>query len=376
MQTEPFYQRIYDYLLEEIGSGRLKGGDRVPTEKELCQQFGVSRITSKRALEMLTADGYVTRFRGKGSFIRDEGRKSVIPGSSNFICLLISGFRDSFGTTLIYEAEKNCDSLGYHLLIKYTRDSVSGESAAIKALAALNIAGILLMPVHGEHYNADILNLVLKKEPLVFVDRKMRGLAVPSVSTDNVQAAETGTNYLLRLGHRKIAFYSGPVNNVSTLEDRRQGFTNALLKAGIVPDQSLFCQELHTWQYSLADNALVAEDIAIVKAHLERHPEISAAFAADYTGALVLREAAGQMGRTIPRDLSILCFDFPQDISPVPLLAPFTHLCQDERKLAKIAVDMLHNLITRKKPVPAEDITIPARLMEGASTAPARVRRV
>jgi DNA-binding LacI/PurR family transcriptional regulator len=373
MQTEPFYQRIYNYLLEEINSGGLKSGDRTPTEKELCQQFGVSRITSKRALEMLAADGYITRFRGKGSFIRDEGRKGVVPGISNFICLLISGFRDSFGTTLICEAEKNCDSLGYHLLIKYTRDSVSGESVAIRALASLNIAGILLMPVHGEHYNADILNLVLKKKPLVFVDRKMRGLAVPSVSTDNILAAETGTNYLLRLGHRKIAFYSGPVNNVSTLEDRKQGFTSALLKAGIVPDPALFCQELHTWQYSLADNTLVEEDIAAVKAHLEKHPEISAAFAVDYTSALVLKEAAVRMGRSIPRDLSILCFDFPQDISPIPLPAPFTHLCQDEKRLAKIAVDMLHNLITKKKPVPAEDITIPAGLVEGASTAPARV---
>ncbi|MDR1576043.1 MAG: GntR family transcriptional regulator, partial [Treponema sp.] len=237
MQAGPFYQRIYDYLLGEIKSGRLKGGDRAPTEKELCRQFGVSRITSKRALEMLAADGYVTRFRGKGSFIKDD----METGASGLIGLLIPSFRDFFGATFVCEAAKNCGGLGYHLLIKHTRDSVSEESEAINALAELDTAGILLMPVLGEYYNADILKLVLKKKPLVLVDRKMHGLAVPSVSTDNVQAAETGTNYLLSLGHRKIAFYSGPISDVSTVEDRKQGFIGALLKAGIVPDPALFC---------------------------------------------------------------------------------------------------------------------------------------
>jgi DNA-binding LacI/PurR family transcriptional regulator len=372
MRTEPLYQRIYGYLLKEIKSGALASGDRAPTEKELCQQFGVSRITSKRALEMLAADGYITRFRGKGSFMGNGLKESGVPGGSNLICFLISGMRDSFGITLVCETEKSCRNLGYHLLLKYTRDSVSDESDAIKALAELDVAGILLMPVHGEYYNEDILNLVLKKKPLVFVDRKMRGLAVPSVSTDNILAAETGVNHLLRLGHRKIAFYSGPVGNVSTLEDRKQGFTNALLKADIVPDPALCCQELHTWQYPLTNNPLVAEDIAIAKAHLESRPEISAAFVADYTSALVLREAAGQLGRIVPRDLSILCFDFPQDISPLPSLAPLTHLCQDEKNIAKIAVDLLHDLIKGEHPAPSGDILVPAALVEAASTAPAK----
>jgi DNA-binding LacI/PurR family transcriptional regulator len=369
MRMEPFYQRIYDYLLEKINSGGLKPGDRAPTEKELCQQFSVSRITSKRALEMLVADGYVIRFRGKGSFIGNGGGKNAAAGGSGFICFLISGFRDSFGTILVCEAEKGCGDLGYHLILKYTRDSVSEESAAIKALEGINIAGILLTPVHGEHYNADILNLVLKKKPLVLVDRKMRGLAVPSVSTDNVRAAETGTEYLLRLGHRKIAFYSGPVSDVSTIEERKQGFSNALLKAGIVPDPALFCHDLHIGHYPFLDDAVIAENTAVVKDHLKSHPEISAAFATEYPNALLLQEAANQLGLAVPGDLSIVCFDAPRGIAPLPA---FTHLHQDEKALAKRAVDLLHELIEKKDPAPAGDILVPARFVEGASTAPCR----
>jgi DNA-binding LacI/PurR family transcriptional regulator len=366
MQTGPFYQRIYDYLLGEITSGRLVAGDRAPTEKELCQQFDVSRITSKKALEMLAINGYITRFRGKGSFIQSGLKTGAVFGGSGLIGLLIPSFRDFFGATLVCEVIKKCDTLNYHLLLKYTNDSVSEESKAITALFELNPAGILLMPVLGEYYNADILKLVLKETPLVLVDRKMRGLAVPSVSTDNVAAAETGTNHLLGLGHRKIAFYSGPINNVSSVEDRKQGFTRALLKAGIVPDPALFCQELLIWKYPFLDETVIAENTAIVKEHLRSHPEISAAFAAEYPSALLLQEAARQLGLAVPRDLSIICFDAPRGISPVPF---FTSLYQDEKTIAHIAVDLLHKLILSETPVPFGDILVPAVLVEGSSTA-------
>ena len=42
------YQRLYDYVLDEIRAGRLSAGDRVPSEMELARLFGVSRITSRR----------------------------------------------------------------------------------------------------------------------------------------------------------------------------------------------------------------------------------------------------------------------------------------------------------------------------------------
>src|SRR6476619_7359182 len=66
----PFlYQRLYDYVLDEIRTGRLSVGDRVPSEMELAQLFGVSRITSKKALQTLNRDGVVDRIVGKGSFV-------------------------------------------------------------------------------------------------------------------------------------------------------------------------------------------------------------------------------------------------------------------------------------------------------------------
>ena len=68
----PRYQIIRDELLDDIDSGRLGPGDRVPSENELVGRFGVSRMTARRALQELAAAGFLLRTRGRGSFVADS----------------------------------------------------------------------------------------------------------------------------------------------------------------------------------------------------------------------------------------------------------------------------------------------------------------
>src|SRR3954470_20604963 len=63
------YEQISTHVLDEIRRGVLGPGDRVASEMELAAQFEVSRITSKRALEVLREAGLIERIRGKGSFV-------------------------------------------------------------------------------------------------------------------------------------------------------------------------------------------------------------------------------------------------------------------------------------------------------------------
>ena len=65
------YERLYRHVFDEVAAGRLQPGERVPSEKALAEQFGVSRITSQRALRNLDRAGLVLRVRGKGSFVAD-----------------------------------------------------------------------------------------------------------------------------------------------------------------------------------------------------------------------------------------------------------------------------------------------------------------
>jgi GntR family transcriptional regulator, histidine utilization repressor len=65
----PIFQRIKDYLLGEIASGRWKEGDMVPSEQALVRQFGVSRMTVNRAVRELTAEQVLTRRQGAGTYV-------------------------------------------------------------------------------------------------------------------------------------------------------------------------------------------------------------------------------------------------------------------------------------------------------------------
>lgn len=65
----PLYYQIKTRLLEAIESGQLSPGDRVPSERELTEQFSVSRMTARQALRELETQGYLYRIQGKGTFV-------------------------------------------------------------------------------------------------------------------------------------------------------------------------------------------------------------------------------------------------------------------------------------------------------------------
>jgi GntR family transcriptional regulator len=65
----PLYRRIEEDLLAQIVDGLLEAGQAIPTERELCECYGVSRITVRRAIGELETQGYVQRYQGKGTFV-------------------------------------------------------------------------------------------------------------------------------------------------------------------------------------------------------------------------------------------------------------------------------------------------------------------
>jgi len=68
-QPTPLYHQVFLVLRDLILTGRMDPSGRVPGEFEVARRFGVSRITAKRALDELAADGLVTRQRGRGTVI-------------------------------------------------------------------------------------------------------------------------------------------------------------------------------------------------------------------------------------------------------------------------------------------------------------------
>jgi GntR family transcriptional regulator len=65
----PLYQQMYEQLEGRIHSGQWKPGDMIPPESELIEQYGVSRITVRKVMDMLVTEGLLIRERGRGSFV-------------------------------------------------------------------------------------------------------------------------------------------------------------------------------------------------------------------------------------------------------------------------------------------------------------------
>lgn len=76
--AEPAYSQIKRYIVERIGSGALKEGDRVPSEAELLRKFRVSRMTAHRALRELTVEKVVHRVQGLGTFVAEPKHATTL----------------------------------------------------------------------------------------------------------------------------------------------------------------------------------------------------------------------------------------------------------------------------------------------------------
>lgn len=70
----PLYQQVKDHVIGRIMAGKIAAGERVPSENELTRKLNVSRMTAHRALRELTAEGWLTRVQGSGSFVADGGK--------------------------------------------------------------------------------------------------------------------------------------------------------------------------------------------------------------------------------------------------------------------------------------------------------------
>lgn len=374
----PLYRQIYLHIIHEIRAGKLKPGDRVPSEYELAERFNVSRITSKKALEELAQGKLINRVQGQGSFVQDplpdlsqalaaieesNGIYKAAPKSVTSIGFIMPDFGDVYGTRLFRAIEQRCAEKGYQLSVKLTYGHPETETQGIHQFVDAEVAGLIVFPVAGEYYNPLLLRLALDGFPLVVVDRYLKGIPAHAVHTDNVKAAAILTNFLLDRGHTHIAFLSPPAEDTSTIEERIQGFMQAFSHHGLSLDpRYCFDQLTSTLPRSFSTQNIEA-DKARLRAFIEHNPNLSAFVASEYNVALIARQTVQEMGCRIPEDAAIVCFDSPED----PLEASlFTHIQQDEGTMGTVAVDVLDALI-RNEPAEIKTV-IDFKLIVGKST--------
>lgn len=344
-QRHLLYERVYNYVLDDIRKGSLRSGDRVPSEKELARKHGVSRITSMRALQNLERAGLVERIRGKGTFVaRDLGRLAEAgdgerPPRSRRptlrIAFLLPDASPAYGLELMNAIEERAGQNGLSLVLKRSRGEQEEEERAIESLVRSgSVDGLIVFPVNGEFYNASLLRLALAKSPLVLVDRYLKGIAASSVYTDNLAAARDLTGYVLDAGHKHVAFVSSPPANTSSIEDRLHGFRAAFSQRGLGLGGQHVLADL-TCGFPNPESRIPADHKAI-RAFLESRESITGFVASEYPIALIIRDVLRDMQRL--EGTMIACFDSPRGQFVEPR---FPHIQQNEVEMGRRAVDLL-----------------------------------
>ncbi|MET9311693.1 GntR family transcriptional regulator [Kribbella sp. NPDC003505] len=339
------YERICAHVLEQLRRGTLRPGDRVPSEMELAAQFAVSRITSKRALEVLREAGLVERVRGKGTFVvprLPDLTELTVPLRSNprrealSIAYIVPSMSEAFGLDLLNTIEERCAEHGAHLLVRRTHGRQTDEEKAVDSLVA-TVDGLIVFPVYGDFYNASLLRQVLDGFPVVLVDRQLSGIPVSAVLTDNVAAARALTQRLLAQGHEHIAFVAPPPVNTSSIEERLEGFRSAFDDRG----RPYELTDLRSTLPGSTTTESVRADMDTIRAFREQRPEVTAYFACEYNLARMVDRALGG-------DRVVACFDSPGDSIGGP---PYLHVRQNQTEMGRLAVDLLLAQL-RGEPVP------------------------
>lgn len=80
----PLYYQLKEILMELIDNEELKPGDAIPTERELCEVHGISRMTARKAIVDLSIEGFLYREQGKGTFVAEPKIKQQLSQLQSF----------------------------------------------------------------------------------------------------------------------------------------------------------------------------------------------------------------------------------------------------------------------------------------------------
>ncbi len=325
-RPEPMYQQLADSLRQAVISGQFANG-KLPTERQLGKQYGVSVSVVKNAVNQLEKENLIWRAPRRGTFIVGSG-PDLLPPRKPVIYLAIGQHRwaggwsgSSFYFSVTEEIRQLAESAGMDLVSRPIQSEMDTPAADLPNHQILQ--GVLTF----QHAHAKEFRKALPREtPVVSLDHcinlagdSRRATGVQYIACDNISGGQEATRYLLKKGHRKIVFVGGEIKNFPTAKDRFAGYCKAMKKAGHKP---VFLTEDTDWiqQAKRGTTSLIAYN--------------------DHT-AIRIMSRIYQQGFSLPDDFSILCFD---DLLPVLAeTAPaITALAMPYKKMVKLAFDALN----------------------------------
>lgn len=351
------YSRIMEDIRSGILSGKIKPGDRITSENQLCADYQVSRHTVRKAIAELSNKGYLVSIHGKGTFC-----KQIVPNekASHNIGVITTYISDYIFPDVIRGIDDVLSAQGYSIILKSTGNSQSMEAKCLEDILSKNIDGLIIEPSKSDIFNRNIClydKLSEYQIPYVFIHGVYRQLSdQPSVLLADQQGSYLATKYLIDHGRKnligifKIDDYQG--------KERYKGYIQALQEAGIPfdPDRII--------TYHTEDRKL--KPALVTREYLERGLVIDGIICYnDQVAYSVSRELLALQVR-IPEDIAIIGYD--NSFLAENNLIPLSSVQHPKEELGKAAAHLLLDLLQGKVHKGQHHKIIPPELVLREST--------
>ncbi|WP_166376045.1 LacI family DNA-binding transcriptional regulator [Aeromicrobium phragmitis] len=346
---------------------------------DVAREAGVSKSSAARVLSGRGSASPATQRRVTEAAQRLGYRpnalaRAMVSGSSHTIAAVIPDVANAFFSATLRGLTDAARSAGFEVIVSNTDNDADVEARSLELLAEKRADGFVVAPVFQDAPEA-ITRLVEDGTPVVLLDRRMPALAdLPLVSVDHVGASRLATEYLIELGHRRIAIVTEAPDRLTDLRElppdaeisslrpstqRLLGYVQALDDHGVELDQDLVLESDYD-----AGSARAA-----VSAALDAGLGFTALYCTDAIVTLGAYNAVADHQVAVPDDISFIGFD---DQEWTTLVRPsITVIDQPRHELGSAAATRLLAQLRDIDP-DERDLRLPAHLIPRESTAPPR----
>ena len=331
---------------------------------EIAKRANVSTATVSRAINQsgpvkAATARKVWRAITELNYYPNSHARTLVSGRSRLIGLIVSDITNPFFPELIRSFETHAAQQQYDLLLTSTDYLTSRMTTCLRRMLERKVDGVAMMT--SEMDLGLIKELGKRGVPLVFMDVGQVGPKMSHVAIDYANGIRQAVDHVAGLGHRHIAFISGPLD-LHSARTRRQAFVDSMRGRGLTPDKRLIREGTHTAEGGQKAMAAILRSA--------RRPT-AVVCSNDWTAIGALR-AVHAAGLRVPADISLVGFD---DIPLASYTTPtLTSVRMSAADVGATAFDALFKLI-RAERLEGDVYQVPTRLVVRESTAKPPVRR-
>ncbi|WP_376796282.1 LacI family DNA-binding transcriptional regulator [Thermogemmatispora sp.] len=329
---------------------------------EIARRAGVSTTTVSKVLNQRPGVGEKTRARilrliEQSDYVQNHAARHLRKGRSGLIDLVLMRLEGGYDLGIMQGVQEVLEASGYRLVVFATNEDETTERLWLRRILDQSSDGVLLLLPYER---VGIANTLLEQGiPFVAIgDRNEPTTAFPTIGSTIWLGGYTATEYLLSLGHRRIAIITGPLH-LTTSRARLAGYREALEQAGIAVDPALICEGSY----------LLGDGIRQTEALLDLPDPPTAIFAGNDAQAAGVYQALYRRHIRIPEEMSVIGFD---DVTYSAHMAPpLTTIRQPLEEMGRMAAEMLLRLIAGQ-PLETHHVELATSLVIRESCGPPR----